>query len=59
MTPTEAAARIVARGLRISVAALIGLAGVYVLAIGYTPIEARQGVRHKSDQKSFGAEKNR
>ena len=47
MTPTEAAARIVARGLRISVTALIGLAGVYVLAIGYTPIEARQGVAQK------------
>jgi heme exporter protein C len=47
MTPTEAAARIVARGLRISVAALIALAGVYVLAIGYTPIEARQGVAQK------------
>ena len=47
MTPTEAAARIVARGLRISVAALVGLAGVYVLAIGYTPIEARQGVAQK------------
>jgi heme exporter protein C len=47
MTPTEAAARIVARGLRTSVTALIGLAGVYVLAIGYTPIEARQGVAQK------------
>jgi heme exporter protein C len=47
MTPTEVAARIVARGLRISVTALIGLAGVYVLAIGYTPIEARQGVAQK------------
>jgi heme exporter protein C len=47
MTPTEAAARIVTRGLRISVTALIGLAGVYVLAIGYTPIEARQGVAQK------------
>ncbi|MFL5495830.1 MAG: cytochrome c biogenesis protein CcsA [Gemmatimonadales bacterium] len=47
MTPTEAAARIVTRGLRISLTALIGLAGVYVLAIGYTPIEARQGVAQK------------
>jgi heme exporter protein C len=47
MTPTTAAAGIVARGLRISVTALIGLAGVYVLAIGYTPIEARQGVAQK------------
>jgi heme exporter protein C len=47
MTPSEAAARVVTRGLRISVTALIALAGVYVLAIGYTPIEARQGVAQK------------
>ena len=48
MTATEAAARaITRRGLRISVAALIALAAVYVLALGYTPIEARQGVAQK------------
>ncbi len=48
MTPTEAAARtLTRRGLRISVAALAALAGVYVLALGYTPVEARQGVAQK------------
>jgi heme exporter protein C len=48
MTPTEAAARtLTRRGLRISVAALVALAGVYVLALGYTPVEARQGVAQK------------
>ena len=47
MTPPQDAARIITRGLRTSVAALVGLAGVYVLAIGYTPIEARQGVAQK------------
>jgi heme exporter protein C len=35
------------RGLRISVVALAGLAAVYVLALRYTPIEARQGVAQK------------
>ena len=35
------------RGLGISVAALIGLAGVYVLALAYTPIELRQGPAQK------------
>jgi heme exporter protein C len=44
----EAAARaITRRGLRISLLALLGLAGVYVLALGYTPVEARQGVAQK------------
>jgi heme exporter protein C len=47
MTTTDPAARIIARGLRTSVAALLGLAVVYVLAIGFTPIEARQGVAQK------------
>ena len=42
-----AAAAIVRRGLRISAVALVALAGVYVLAIGYTPVEARQGLAQK------------
>jgi heme exporter protein C len=47
VTSRDAASRIIARGLRTSVTALVGLAGVYVLAIGFTPIEARQGVAQK------------
>ena len=47
MTSRDAASRIIARGLRTSVIALVGLAGVYVLAIRFTPIEARQGVAQK------------
>jgi len=47
MTTAEAARALTRRGLRISVAALLGLAGVYVLALRYTPIEARQGVAQK------------
>ena len=35
------------RGLRISLAALLALVGVYVLALGYTPVEARQGLAQK------------
>lgn len=35
------------RGLRISLVALLGLAGVYVLALGYTPVELRQGPAQK------------
>ncbi len=48
MTPDLAAARrVVRRGLWISAAALVGLGAVYVLALGYTPIEARQGPAQK------------
>jgi heme exporter protein C len=47
MTSRDAASRIITRGLRTSVTALVGLAGVYVLAIRFTPIEARQGVAQK------------
>jgi heme exporter protein C len=48
MTASEAAARALSRrGLLISLVALLGLAGVYVLALGYTPVEARQGVAQK------------
>jgi heme exporter protein C len=41
------AARVVRRGLVLSAVALVGLAAVYVLALGYTPIEARQGLAQK------------
>ena len=47
MTPTEAARALTRRGLRISVTALVALIGVYVLALRYTPVEARQGVAQK------------
>jgi heme exporter protein C len=48
MTGPEAAARALARrGLGISLAALAGLAAVYVLALGFTPVEARQGMAQK------------
>jgi heme exporter protein C len=47
MTQPAAAAPIVRRGLLLSSVALLGLAGVYVLAIGYTPVEARQGLAQK------------
>jgi heme exporter protein C len=38
---------LVRRGTGITVLALLALAGVYVLAIGFTPIEARQGAAQK------------
>jgi heme exporter protein C len=47
MTSDAAIRAITRRGLRISLAALLGLAVVYVLAIGYTPVEARQGMAQK------------
>jgi heme exporter protein C len=46
MTP-PAAAPILRRGLVICSLALAGLAGVYVLALGFTPVEARQGLAQK------------
>jgi heme exporter protein C len=42
-----AAERIVRRGLLLSMVGLAGLVGVYVLALGFTPIEARQGLAQK------------
>src|SRR3954453_388032 len=39
--------RIIRRGLRLSAAGLVGLLLVYVLALRYTPVEARQGVAQK------------
>ena len=47
MTAQTAAARIVRRGLGLSAAGLLGVVGVYVLAIGFTPVEARQGLAQK------------
>ncbi len=41
------ATRIVRRGLLLSAAGLLGVAGVYVLALGYTPVEVRQGLAQK------------
>jgi heme exporter protein C len=43
----EPARRIVRHGLALSVLGLVGLAGVYVLALGFTPVEARQGLAQK------------
>src|SRR3954470_17497398 len=43
----EPARRIVRRGLRLSLLGLIGLSGVYLLALGFTPLEARQGLAQK------------
>ena len=47
MTLPTGGPRLVRRGLVICALALLGLAGVYVLAIGYTPVEARQGLAQK------------
>jgi heme exporter protein C len=41
------AARVVRRGLVLSALALAGLAVVYLLALAYTPMEARQGLAQK------------
>jgi len=43
----DSARRIIRRGLALSLLGLIGLAGVYVLALWFTPIEARQGLAQK------------
>ena len=47
MTTTPAPTPIVRRGLVLCAVALLGLAAVYVLALGYTPVEARQGLAQK------------
>jgi heme exporter protein C len=44
---SSAARTLARRGLRISLAALLGLAGVYVLALRFTPVELRQGPAQK------------
>jgi heme exporter protein C len=40
-------AEVARRGLVLSTVAFLGLAGIYVLALGYTPVEARQGLAQK------------
>jgi heme exporter protein C len=45
--PPGSAAGVVRRGTAITALALLGVAGVYVLAWNFTPIEARQGVAQK------------
>lgn len=47
MIETGAAERLVRRGFGITVAGLLGLAGVYLLALRYTPVERFQGVPQK------------
>jgi heme exporter protein C len=43
----DQAKRLVHRGLGISGAGIVALAAVYALALGYTPVEARQGLAQK------------
>lgn len=43
----QTARRIIRRGLTLSGIALVALAGVYLLALAYTPVEARQGLAQK------------
>jgi heme exporter protein C len=43
----ERARAVMRRGTVISAVALLGIAGVYVMALGFTPIEARQGLAQK------------
>ena len=47
MTSDAAIRAITRRGLGICLVAFLGLAAVYVLALGYTPVEARQGMAQK------------
>ncbi len=43
----DGARRIVRRGLGLSAVGVAGLAGVYLLALNFTPVEARQGLAQK------------
>jgi heme exporter protein C len=45
--PLDRARAVVRRGTVISLIALLGIAGAYVLALGYTPTEAHQGLAQK------------
>jgi ABC-type transporter Mla subunit MlaD len=45
--PEGEALRVARRGIWISAVALLGLAGVFVLALAFTPVEARQGLAQK------------
>jgi heme exporter protein C len=47
LAPSGDAARIVRRGMALSATAFAGLAVVYLLALGYTPVEVRQGLAQK------------
>jgi heme exporter protein C len=47
MPGVEAGRRVARRGVALGLVALAGLAGVYVLALQYTPVEARQGLAQK------------
>ncbi len=47
MSDATAAGPIVRRGLGTIAGALVGLAGIYVLVLGFTPMEARQGLAQK------------
>jgi heme exporter protein C len=48
VVPTlDAARRLTRRGWAITLVALLALAGVYVLALGFTPVEVRQGLAQK------------
>jgi len=47
MSGTASARALVRGGTAVTVLALLALAGVYVLALGFTPIEARQGPAQK------------
>jgi heme exporter protein C len=46
-TKTPGHSRLLRRGFGLSLVGLAGLALVYVIALGYTPIEARQGLAQK------------
>jgi heme exporter protein C len=47
MSPSAGAGTLVRRGTAITLLGFFALAGVYLLALGYTPIEARQGAAQK------------
>jgi heme exporter protein C len=47
MTPADSARALVRGGTAVTVVALLALAGVYLLALAYTPVEARQGLAQK------------
>jgi heme exporter protein C len=47
MSPSAGAGTLVRRGTAITLLGFLALAGVYLLALGYTPIEARQGAAQK------------
>jgi heme exporter protein C len=47
MTHDTPASPLARRGLRIIAIGLVGLVGVYIMALGYTPVEARQGLAQK------------